>query len=122
MVLLLGFGLVILTIALNIVFIPKYGVIGAAYATFIAVIIYNIAKILFVNFLFKIIPFTISTLKTLVLIILCFVIFYFWNFPFNPVVNIVLKSILISGFYGFIAHHLRLSEDVSMLIKKILRL
>jgi O-antigen/teichoic acid export membrane protein len=121
MVLLLGFGLVILTIALNIVFIPKYGVVGAAYATFIAVIIYNITKILFVNFLFKIMPFTSSTFKTLVLIVVCFAIFYYWNFPFNPVVNIILKSILISIFYGFIAHHLRLSEDVSMLIKKILR-
>ena len=53
MVLLLGVFLVITTIGLNMVFIPIYGINGSAFATFIAVVAYNIAKILFVKYAFK---------------------------------------------------------------------
>lgn len=122
MVLLLGLGLVILTITLNALFIPMYGVLGAAYATFIAVIIYNVAKILFVKYLFKMMPFTVNTLKTLFLIVVSFGLFYFWNFSFHPIINIILKSLILVAFYGFIAHYLKISDDVSSLIKKIINL
>ena len=48
MVLLLGVLLVFVVVGLNLIFIPKYGINGAALATLIAIGLYSLAKLLFV--------------------------------------------------------------------------
>ncbi|WP_417866264.1 lipopolysaccharide biosynthesis protein [Xanthomarina gelatinilytica] len=121
MVLVLGVFLAVLTIVLNMVFIPLYGINGAAFATFIAILIYNISKILFVYFKFKILPFSANTIKVVLLLLVCLGVFYFWDFKFHPVINIALKSLLISMFYGFVVYALHLSDDISILLNKIFR-
>ncbi len=121
MVLVLGVFLAVLTIVLNMVFIPLYGINGAAFATFIAILIYNISKILFVYFKFKILPFSANTIKVVLLLLVCLGIFYFWDFKFHPVLNIALKSLLITMFYGFVVYALHLSDDISILLNKIFR-
>lgn len=118
MVLLMGVFLAILTIALNIIFIPLYGINGAALATFFAVFVYNTVKISFVNYKFKMLPFSINTPKVLMLIIVSLGVFYFWDFSFHPIVNIVLKSIIISAFYGVIVYTLNFSEDITTILNK----
>lgn len=115
-----GLLLTLLMVFLNIAFIPKYGINGAALATFIAVLVYNILKVLFVSYTFKIWPFTINTLKTFVFIVLVFVLFYFWDFPFHPILNITLKSVLLAITYGLVVYYFNFSKDVSQLIKKVL--
>lgn len=120
-VLVLGVFLAVLTIVLNMVFIPLYGINGAAFATFIAILIYNISKILFVYFKFKILPFSANTIKVVLLLLVCLGVFYFWDFKFHPVLNIALKSLLISMFYGFVVYALHLSDDISILLNKIFR-
>ena len=122
MVLALGFGLVLVTILLNVIFIPRFGTIGAAYATFISVIIYNTAKIIFVKRWFKITPFTINTLKVSAFIVLFFCLFYFWDFAFHPVLNILFKSIAITILYLCLVFYFKLSEDVTNMIKRFLSL
>lgn len=121
MVLVLGMFLAVLTVVLNIVFIPIYGINGAAFATFLAILFYNIAKLWFVNVKLKMQPFTISTLKVFVLLIVCLGIFYFWDLPWHPIVNIGLKSFLITIFYGALVYKLNLSEDISQLINNTLK-
>src|SRR5690554_3233690 len=121
MVLVLGVFLAVLTIVLNMFFIPLYGINGAAFATFIAILIYNISKILFVYFKFKILPFSANTIKVVLLLLVCLGVFYFWDFKFHPVLNIALKSLLISIFYGYVVYALHLSDDISILLSKILR-
>lgn len=49
--------LLVITVLLNIVLIPKYGVIGAAISTSAALILYNLARLLYVFIVFKIHPF-----------------------------------------------------------------
>jgi len=122
MVLLLGIILVGITIALNLVFIPIYGINGAAFATFIAVILYNSAKLLFVHYKFKIQPFSSATAKTFVLIMVLIAAFYFWEFPFHPLINIALKSTIVSLLYLLIVHVFQLSEDISGAFKKYIKL
>ncbi|MFV0570886.1 MAG: lipopolysaccharide biosynthesis protein [Xanthomarina gelatinilytica] len=121
MVLVLGVFLAVLTIVLNMVFIPLYGINGAAFATFIAILIYNISKILFVYFKFKILPFSANTIKVVLLLLVCLGVFYFWDFKFHSVLNIALKSLLISMFYGYVVYALHLSDDISILFNKIFR-
>jgi O-antigen/teichoic acid export membrane protein len=120
MVLVLGVMLVFMTAVLNMVFIPMYGSFGAALGTFIAVFIYNVSKILFVQYAFNMTPLTRYTLKTFLLILTCLVAFYFWEFPFHPLINIVLKSFILTGFYGFVIYKYRFSEDISSVIDTII--
>lgn len=121
MVLVLGVFLAVLTIVLNMVFIPLYGINGAAAATFLAILLYDLAKIWFVNYKFKMLPFTINTSKVLLLIMVSLGVFYFWDFSFHPLVNIALKSILISAFYGVVVYTLDFSEDITAIINKFLK-
>lgn len=121
-VLVLGVVLVILMVVLNVYFIPWLGINGAGLATFIAVFLYNSIKLFFVYKKFKILPFSSKTLQIGGFLVLCVVVFYFWDFPFNPFVNIVLKSMIIGGVYAFVVYRFNFSEDISILIKRYLKL
>ena len=70
---------------------------------------------------FKIQPFTIATIKTGVLIIVCGLSLFFWEFNFHPILNIAIKSVIVAVIYGFIVYRFRLSEDISTIITKILK-
>lgn len=120
-VLVLGVLLVILMIILNIILIPLYGINGAGLATFLAVFIYNSIKLFFVYKKFKILPFTSTTFKIGGFILLCTLMFYFWDFPFNPFINIGLKSLLIGVVYLFIVYGFNFSEDITALINKTIK-
>ena len=122
MVLFFGVILTVLTVILNIVFIPKFGINGSALATFLAISIYNTIKIYFVKAKFNMMPFDRNTAKVLVLIISCTSLFYFWEFPFHPILNIAFKSLLASFIYVWVILKLNVSDDISGVIKNYLRL
>lgn len=122
MVLVFGVVLAVLAIILNIILIPMYGINGAGLATFIAIVIYNTIKIIFVKRKFNMLPFTSETLKITILLILLVIGFYFWEFPFHAYLNITLKSMAIGIVYGFLIYKLNISEDISEVIRKYLRL
>lgn len=119
-VLVLGVMLAILAVVLNIWLIPLYQIYGAAYATFIAVFLYNTAKLGYVKFKLDLHPFTRNTFKTFVLIAIMIGVFYFWDFPFHPILNIGLKSTLIALLYAFVVYQFNFSEDISAIINRIL--
>jgi O-antigen/teichoic acid export membrane protein len=119
-VLLLGLCLVILTVSLNMYFIPNYGIEGAAIATLISIGLYSIAKFLFVVFKMNLFPFSKNTIISLGIIALTFIVFYFWNFSFHPILNILLKSVLISLFYWFLNYKLKISDDINSALHQIL--
>ncbi|MDU8886176.1 polysaccharide biosynthesis C-terminal domain-containing protein [Yeosuana sp. MJ-SS3] len=121
MVLVLGAFLAVLTVLFNLYFIPKYGLNGAAFASFIAIFIYNAAKIWFVHAKFRMMPFTLDTVKTFVLILVSIGVFYFWDFSFSPIINIIIKSLIITLFYGLIVYFFRFSEDISTIIDYLLK-
>ncbi len=93
----MGVLLAVFTILFNWLLIPAYGLNGAAFATFMAICIYNTIKLIYVKRKFNIMPFTSETAKIAGLLVLMVAIFYFVEFTFNPLVNIVLKSVLITG-------------------------
>ena len=121
-VLLFGVILTVLTVILNVIFIPIYGMNGSAFATFLAISIYNTIKIYFVKVKFDMMPFDKNTGVVLILIIVCLLLFYFWEFPFHPILNIALKTVLVTTVYVLAILKLEVSEDISGMIKKYLRL
>ncbi|WP_422079882.1 lipopolysaccharide biosynthesis protein [Ulvibacterium sp.] len=118
--LVMGVLLAVLIIVFNFWLIPNYGIEGAAFGTFLAVCLYNTIKLLYVKSKFDIQPFTWATLKVLVLLLLMGLVFYFVQFPLHPIVNILLKGILITAIYTGVLYRFKLSEDVSNLISRIL--
>lgn len=119
LILYIGIGVGILAYIMNIICIPVFGVMGAAIATFISVFSYNIAKLWIVNIKFNMHPFSNKTLLIVVLIIVFVVGFYFWDFGFHPIVNIILKSGLIGVFYIGLLYLFRVSDDINTIVKKI---
>lgn len=117
-VLLLGVLLAIMTIIFNLLFIPRFGLNGAALATFISILIYNTLKLVYVKQKFAISPFSKATLKVIVLLLAISLLFYFIRFNFHPIFNILLKSILISVIYLLMVYRLKISKDVSDVISK----
>ena len=122
MVLVFGIILTVLTIILNMIFIPIYGINGSAFATFIAILIYNTIKIIFIKKKFRMLPFTENTFKLSVLLIIGIVGFYFWDFGFHPILNMLFKSIIIGSLYTIVIYKMNISDEITLLIKKYLRL
>lgn len=115
----LGIFLAVLTVVLNLVFIPKFGINGAAMATFLAIFVYNAFKLWFVYIKFKIQPVTVKTILIIGLIVLSVAMFYFWEFSFHPIVNMILKSVMVSIWYVFVIIKLNISQDITLFFKKV---
>lgn len=121
MVLVFGVMLTVLAVVLNMIFIPRFGINGSAFATFMAISVYNTIKIYFVKRKFGMIPFNAETGKLFILLVVCVFGFYFWDFPFHPIINIALKSTLIVLLYVACVFKLNISQDLSSLIRKYLK-
>lgn len=119
-VLWLGVFLAVMTILFNMWFIPRYGMEGAALATFLAIFIYNTCKLGYVKSKFDMWPFTKETFKVLCLILLVGALFYAFQFPFHPLVNILVKLLLMTAMYVGVLYRFKISEDVFGALKKFL--
>ena len=108
----------ILAVVLNIYLITEYGIVGAAYATLIVLIIMNSLKLYLIKVKFNIHPYSKDTFKIIVLSILGFVIFSNLKLDFDPVLNIIVKSSLVLILYTLSAYIFRLSDDVNIFIDK----
>jgi O-antigen/teichoic acid export membrane protein len=121
LVLYVGVFLVVVAVVLNIILIPRYGIYGAAIATFIASLSYGMIKLIIVKQKFRIQPFTKNTAKAVALILLFFLGFYFWNLDILPLMGIVVKSIIMIVLYVVLIYKLRLSVDINGVIQKVLK-
>jgi O-antigen/teichoic acid export membrane protein len=120
-VLFLGVALVILTIILNMIFIPIYGIIGSAFATLLSITLYSLAKLLFVVKKLDLYPFTIQTVYSMIITLVLFLAFYFWDFPFNPLISILLKSIVMTIAYIYINYRVVISIEINEVIDTVLK-
>jgi len=108
----------VLAVVLNLYLIQDYGIIGAAYATFLVILIMNSLKLYLVNLKFKIHPYSYDTLKIVILTTFIYIIFYNLNLTFDPVTSIAIKSTLILTLYTLAAYIFKLSDDVNIFIDK----
>ncbi len=110
--LVLGLFLALCTIVLNGIFIPRFGINGAAFASFLAILIYNTLKLFYVKQKFQIQPFTEDTLGVFVLLVVLGILFCSFDLPYHPLVNIAFKSILIVFLYLFVLFKFNISRDI----------
>jgi O-antigen/teichoic acid export membrane protein len=121
MVLFLGLMLVLVTFVLNIIFIPLYGIIGSAFATLLSITLYSVAKLMFVVKRMHLYPFTIQTLHSIYITVVLFILFYFWQFPFHPIIGIGLKSILVTVLYVHLNYKFVISVEINRFLDDIFK-
>jgi len=109
-------ALIGVTIAANLIFIPLYGLTGAAIASAVTFLVFNLARYLFILLVFKMQPFTYRTPLT---IITGIVTYYIVNAipPFsNFIIDGLFRAASITLLFGGTVYYLRLSEDINRLI------
>jgi O-antigen/teichoic acid export membrane protein len=108
--------LIISSIILNIFLIPKYGIIGAAIATSLNLLFYNLFKLLMIYYYFKLQPFGNYVWKIVVVCFVCFFACYFIHLTLIP--DIVVKSLVIITLFGLSALKFNIMPEIHEIIKK----
>jgi O-antigen/teichoic acid export membrane protein len=110
-----------ITIVLNLLLIPIYGIYGAAIASAFASLIFNFVKFFFIYKKFKFQPYTLKSLYILLLIVLCsFVTYFLPEINPNAFVNLVFKGSVVSLLYIIVIHQLKIAPELfEMVVKKI---
>ncbi|MBT5614709.1 MAG: oligosaccharide flippase family protein [Flavobacteriales bacterium] len=108
--------LVVITIASNLILIPKHGIDGAAMATALSVLIFNLIRLVLIKVKMKMHPFSLNSLKT---IIVLFTIYYLLQYlPKTSIVllDIFWKSSITIIIYIPLVLWLNLSEDLTAIV------
>lgn len=113
----------------NVIFIPMYGITGAAIATCVSIFIYNVIRFVYLYLKMGIQPFTKSTLIVLTILIgavgLGELIDFNWFIDLNSmtrsVINIFTRSIIVVIPIGLVIYFLKLSDDLNNSINGVLK-
>lgn len=122
MLLPIGIGMALSVAFLNNILIDLYSTNGAAISTLIVVLFFSFIKLWYVKFKFSMTPHSNKTNHLLVLLVVIFVSFYFWDFFFHPIVNMILNTFLIAFVYLLIAYKLKISPEINNLISRIIKI
>lgn len=110
----------LIAIILNFLLIPPFGIMGAALATFIAYILFNIVKYWFVKKKYGISPFGIKNITGIVSFLALLTLSFQFNAVSNPYYDILLRSTLFGGAYILVMYQLKISDLFNSLCDQIL--
>ncbi|SEC89967.1 Membrane protein involved in the export of O-antigen and teichoic acid [Tenacibaculum sp. MAR_2009_124] len=128
-----GLGMALMLVYLNKYFYYdlNYGTEGLAFATFLSIIFFGLFKTWFVHHKLKMFPFTLKTILQLTIIVGFYFVFNYWNFNvpelnvyrFNisPIINIILKSVIIIILYMTVVIKLKVSDQINDVIKRFIK-
>lgn len=109
----------IITIILNVILIPLYGIYGAAIASASGSLIYNFSKFSFIYYKFKFQPYTLKSLLVLCVIFLInFIGYIIPELSSNPIVNVLEKGILVSVLYIGAIYQFKISPEIFDMLKQ----
>ena len=114
--------LAIISIALNLILIPIYGMIGAAFASLVSILIFNIVKHIFIKIKMKISPFSINTFKVILIGIILYIIdYYLMPALSNDFLSILFKSAVTSVVYFSVIYLLKISPKLNGIVKSYIK-
>ncbi len=112
--------LIIVMVALNFLFIPIYGIMGAAMATLISKLIFNFGKFLFLYLKEGLQPFTAQNIKAVIILLAGYVIIELLpgiilnsHIYIESVLNIAYKSLIGFVFVASAIYIVKVSDDVN---------
>jgi O-antigen/teichoic acid export membrane protein len=119
----LAFNVVLagLTIWTNWYFIPRYGINGAALASMLSLVVMNLARLLFVQAIYKIQPFTWSALSVTSIAFITLGVSYFIPYLGNVFLDISIRSLFILVMYGGLTLGLKVYPEMNNWLIKLIR-
>ena len=105
--------LVFITIATNYILIPIYGINGAAIATAISLLLFNLFRLILIKVKMDMQPFSKETVFTILVLLGVYLMLNNMNLALLPLFAIVVKSSLALLIYILLVIKLKLSEDIS---------
>lgn len=115
-------GFVILLVLSNLMLIPVMGLVGAAVASLISKFVYNIVKILFLYQKYRIQPFSFKFIYLIFIGLLSYWLSTLMPAYPNFMVDLVLRSLLITILFVLPVYFLRVSDDVNRKIDELVKL
>jgi len=109
------------TVLLDYFFIAYYGIVGAAIATCLTLVLYNSSKFLFLWFQFRLQPYSWKGLIVLLIGAAVLVVNYFLPGMGSWVIDGVIRTAIVSVLFLVPILYLGLSPDVNTLLKSLLR-
>ena len=108
-------GAILLTFMLPLTYIlaKQFDIMGPALANLISITIYNIVRIAFLWKKFKLFPFTIQSVYTVLVAAVCYVVCHFAFLQVHGFWGLVLRSLVFITLYGTATIYFRLSPDIS---------
>ena len=105
--------LLVLIIVSNLIFIPIYGIVGAAMASAISSFVFNFLRFIFVYRKFKMQPFNLKSGTLLIITTVSYVAsFVIPVFP-NFILDILIRSVFITIIFGSLIMLFRVSDEVN---------
>jgi len=109
------FVLAIISVVNNLLLIPIYGVVGAAIATAVSILLFNACMVAFVWWKLKVQPFSRNTLKSLLAIALVMGFNLLLKPLANPWIDALIRSTLSIVIFIPTVYFLKASEDINAL-------
>ena len=110
--------LALLNVVNNYLFIPNFGINGAAMATLASMVLYNLLKCSFVWWKFRMQPFSKETAYAILLGLILYALVHYSVTIENPFLAIALRSGLFLGLFVGAVYFLKISEDIRTFIDK----
>ena len=117
----LNIVLLTLTFITNAILIPKWGMEGAAIATFISLLFFNLLKFLFLKYRYNLQPFGINHVKAFLIYTVLYLIYTALpEFDINFIVLMIVKTVVFGGIGGILIYFLKVSEDINERFDKLI--
>ena len=114
-------GAVLICAIANWLLIPKMGMMGAAVAYLLAMFVLNFTYWLYITVKFGLQPFGRVHLGILVIAAMSFLLGYYLPVMSNVWIDLILRSLVTAMLYFFLTYILNISEDLNILINKVMR-
>lgn len=108
-----------LTIGLNVLLIPEFGLIGAALATFASIFLFNLIKMIYIYYRLQFQPFSIHTISALLLSGLCYFLLSIVPQSSNPIINGAYLTFLGFLIFGLLMLFFKPSKEITKIIQPI---
>jgi O-antigen/teichoic acid export membrane protein len=112
--------LAVIVIITNYIFIPAYGIIGAAYGSVIALVLYNLIKFFFIYAKLDLQPFTMSTVKVIGIAIVAIVVNLMLPVFDHVVIDVLLRSAIITVVYSSLTLATNSSEEINRIFHTVI--
>ena len=112
-------GLAALVVITNYVFIPYYGITGAAFASFLSLFVFNAFRYFYIWYKFKLQPYNKTHLIIIILTVAVFFVSMILPLTNNYFIDIPYRSVIITIIYALGIYFLRLSDEVNKIVDKV---